>query len=73
MKKVLALTLATFALAACSSTWHGMKEDASENAEKTGHSIEHGWDKTKDAVKKGGNAVGRGISHVGEKIEDATE
>jgi len=61
------------ALAACSSTWHGMKEDTSENLEKTGDGIERGWDKTKDAVKRGGNAVGRGISHVGEKIENATE
>jgi len=73
MKKVLALTLASLALAACSSTWHGMKEDTSENLEKTGDGIERGWDKTKDAVKRGGNAVGRGISHVGEKIENATE
>jgi hypothetical protein len=24
-------------------------------------------------VKKGGNAVGRGMTHVGEKIEEATE
>ena len=30
-------------------------------------------DTTQSAVKKGGNAVGRGISHVGEKIENATE
>ena len=42
MKKVLALTLASLALAACSSTWHGMKEDTSENVEKTGDGIERG-------------------------------
>ena len=28
---------------------------------------------TANTVEKGGNAVGRGISHVGEKIENATE
>ena len=54
-------------------TWHGVKEDTANTVEKVGNGIEHGWDKTQSAVKKGGNAVGRGISHVGEKIENATE
>ena len=72
MKKLITLA-AVFALAACSSTWNGAKEDAARNAERTGEGIEKGWDKTKEAVRKGGNAVGRGLSHVGEKIEGATE
>ena len=62
MNKLLITTLAALTLAACSSTWSGAKDDASRN-----------WDKTKAAVKKGGNAVGRGMTHVGEKIEEATE
>ena len=62
MNKFLITALATLVLSACSSTWHGTKEDAGRN-----------WDKTENAVKKGGNAVGRGISHVGEKLENATE
>ncbi|AJE18119.1 hypothetical protein NELON_03935 [Neisseria elongata subsp. glycolytica ATCC 29315] len=61
MKKLLILT-AALALAACSSTWSGVKEDTS-----------HNMSRTKEAVKEGGNAVGRGITHVGEKIENATE
>ena len=61
MKKLLILT-AALTLAACSSTWSGVKEDTSHNV-----------NRTKDAVKEGGNAVGRGITHVGEKIENATE
>ena len=69
MKKVFALALFSLGLAACSSTWHGAKEDTARNVERTGE----GWDKTKEAVRKGGNAVGRGLSNVGEKIEDATE
>ncbi|ASP17666.1 hypothetical protein ACG2K1_05960 [Neisseria sp. 23W00296] len=73
MKKVFALALVSFGLAACSSTWHGMKKDTSNNVEKTENGLERGWDKTKEAVRKGGNAVGRGMSHVGEKIENATE
>lgn len=73
MKKAFALALIATALAACSSTWHGVKSDTATTVEKVGDSIGHGWDKTQEAVKKGGNAVGRGISHVGEKIENATE
>ena len=72
MKKLLILT-AALALAACSSTWSGAKDDASRNWDKTENAAERGWDKTKAAVKKGGNAVGRGMTHVGEKIEEATE
>ena len=72
MKKAFALTLITPLLAACSSTWHGVKTDTANTVEKVGTGIEHGWDKTQEAAKKGGNAVGRGISHVGEKIENAT-
>ena len=73
MKKVFALALFSLGLAACSSTWHGAKEDTARNVERTGEGLEEGWDKTKEAVRKGGNAVGRGLSNVGEKIEDATE
>ena len=73
MKKAFALALIATALAACSSTWHGVKTDTVTTVEKVGDSIGHGWDKTQEAAKKGGNAVGRGISHVGEKIENATE
>ena len=62
MKKVLILAIAAFGLAACSNTWRGVKED-------TGNNIDH----TREAVRKGGNAFGRGVSHVGEKIENATE
>ena len=73
MKKAFALTLTATLLAACSGTWHGVKSDTANTVEKVGNGIEHGWDKTQSAVKKGGNAVGRCISHVGEKIENATE
>ena len=62
MNKLLITTLAALTLAACSSTWSGVKQDTSHNVSRT-----------KDAVKEGGNAVGRGITHVGEKIEEATE
>ncbi|MDO4879519.1 MAG: hypothetical protein Q3966_09570 [Neisseria sp.] len=61
MKKTITLALAALTLAACANTWHGVKEDASNNVERT-----------KDAVMDGGNAVGRGISNVGERIEEAT-
>ena len=73
MNKLLITALATLVLSACSSTWHGVKTDTANTVEKVGDSIGHGWDKTQEAAKKGGNAVGRGISHVGEKIENATE
>jgi len=73
MNKFLITALATLVLSACSSTWHGTKEDAERNWDKTENAAERGWDNTKEAVKKGGNAVGRGISHVGEKLENATE
>ena len=62
MNKLLITALAALTLAACSSTWSGVKQDTSHNVSRT-----------KDAVKEGGNAVGRGITHVGEKIEEATE
>ena len=62
MNKLLITTLAALTLAACSSTWSGVKQDTSHNVSRT-----------KDVVKEGGNAVGRGITHVGEKIEEATE
>ena len=62
MKHLLILATTAIGLSACSSTWHGVKEDTANN-------IDH----TREAVRKGSNAVGRGISHVGEKIENATE
>ena len=62
MNKLLITALAALTLAACSSTWSGVKQDTSHNVSRT-----------KEAVKEGGNAVGRGITHVGEKIEEATE
>ena len=58
MKKAFALTLTATLLAACSGTWHGVKSDTANTVEKVGNGIEHGWDKTQSAVKKGGNAVG---------------
>ena len=62
MKHLLILAITAIGLSACSSTWHGVKEDTANN-----------YDHTRSAVRKGGNAVGRGLSHVGEKIENATE
>ena len=62
MKHLLILAITAIGLSACSSTWHGVKEDTANN-------IDH----TREAVRKGSNAVGRGISNVGEKIELATE
>lgn len=62
MKKLLMTSIAAIALSACANTWHGVKEDTADNV-----------GRTKEAVREGGNAVGRGISHVGERIENATE
>ena len=62
MKHLLILAITAIGLSACSSTWSGVKQDTSHNVSRT-----------KEAVKEGGNAVGRGITHVGEKIENATE
>ena len=59
MKHLLILAITAIGLSACSSTWHGVKEDTANN-------IDH----TREAVRK---AVGRGISNVGEKLENATE
>lgn len=73
MKKLFALAAAAFILSACSSTWSGAKDDASRNWDKTKETAEHVADKTEEAVKKGSNAVGRGMSNVGSKIEAATE
>ena len=73
MNKLLITTLAALTLAACSSTWSGAKDDASRNWDKTKETAGHVADKTEEAVKKGGNAVGRGMTHVGEKLEAATE
>ena len=84
MKKLFALAAAALILSACSSTWSGAKNDANRNwdktketaervADKTKETAEHVAEKTGEAVKKGGNAVARGMSHVGEKIEAATE
>ena len=67
MKKLFALAAAAFILSACSSTWSGAKDDTSRNWDKTKETAEH------EAVKKGGNAIGRGMSNVGNKIEAATE
>ncbi|HEZ2888670.1 TPA: hypothetical protein WJM55_000362 [Neisseria meningitidis] len=88
MNKLFITALSALALSACAGTWEGAKQDTARNldktqaaaeraaeraAEQTGNAVEKGWDKTKEAVKKGGNAVGRGISHLGGKIENATE
>ena len=73
MKKLFALAAAALILSACSSTWSGAKDDANRNWDKTKETAEHVADKTEEAVKKGGNAVGRGMTHVGEKLEAATE
>ena len=73
MKKLFALAAAAFILSACSRTWSGAKDDTSRNWDKTKETAEHVADKTEEAVKKGGNAVGRGMSNVGSKIEAATE
>jgi hypothetical protein len=73
MKKLFALAAAALILSACSSTWSGAKDDTNRNWDKTKETAERVADKTEEAVKKGGNAVGRGMSHVGEKIEAATE
>ena len=66
MKHLLILAITAIGLSACSSTWHGVKHGVKED---TANNI----DNTREAVRKGSNAVGRGISHVGEKIENATE
>ena len=55
MKHLLILAITAIGLSACSSTWHGVKEDTANNI-----------DNTREAVRKGSNAVGRGISHGGE-------
>ena len=73
MKHFLILAIAAIGLSACSSTWSGAKDDASRNWDKTKETAEHVADKTEEAVKKGGNAIGRGMSNVGSKIEAATE
>ena len=73
MKKLFALAAAGFILSACCSTWSGAKHDTSRNWDKTKETAGHVADKTEEAVKKGGNAVGRGMTHVGEKLEAATE
>lgn len=73
MKKLFALAAAAFILSACSSTWSGAKDDTSRNWDKTKETAGHVANKTEEAVKKGGNAVGRGMTHVGEKLEAATE
>lgn len=57
MKKLLILT-AALALAACSSTWSGVKEDTSHNVSRT-----------KEAVKEGGNAVGRALPMSAKKLK----
>ncbi|HEZ2158940.1 TPA: hypothetical protein WHR02_000421 [Neisseria meningitidis] len=80
MNKLFITALSALALSACAGTWEGAKQDTARNldktqaaaeraAEQTGNAVEKGWDKTKEAV----NAVGRGISHLGGKIENATE
>ena len=73
MKKLFALAAAALILSACSSTWSGAKNDTNRNWDKTKETAERVADKTGEAVKKGGNAVGRGMTHVGEKLEAATE
>ena len=73
MKKLFTLAAAALILSACSSTWSGAKNDTNRNWDKTKETAERVADKTSEAVKKGGNAVGRGMSHVGEKIEEATK
>ena len=44
MNKFLITALATLVLSACSSTWHGTKEDAGRNWDKTENAAERGWD-----------------------------
>ena len=73
MKKLFALAAAAFILSACSSTWSGAKDDTSRNWDKTKETAGHVADKTEEAVKKGGNAVGRRMTNVAEKLEAATE
>ena len=73
MKKLFILTASTLALSACSNTWHGAKSDVSHNTEKAENRLERGWDKTKGAVKKGGQAVGKGVSKTGDKLQDISQ
>lgn len=81
MKKLWVLSAAVLGLAACSGTWHGMKNDTVRNVEKTEAAVEKGWDKTKaagekaadktgDALKKGAETVGKGMQKTGEYIEN---
>ena len=62
MKKYLLLTFAALSLAACANTWQGVKEDTSRNVERTG-----------DAAKAGGRAVGEGLSNTGDKLQEISE
>lgn len=73
MKKWFILTACVLTLSACSNTWHGAKSDVSHNTEKAEDRLERGWDKTKDTVKKGGQAVGKGISKTGDKLQEISE
>lgn len=59
MKKIIILVGLSLGLAACSGTWQGMKSDTSHNLEKTS-----------DTMKKGTQAVGKGIRKTGEYLED---
>lgn len=62
MKKYLFPLAAAGVLAACSSTWHGVKEDTARNVEKTG-----------EAIKAGGHAVGEGLSNTGDKLQEISQ
>ncbi|ROV57174.1 lipoprotein [Neisseria chenwenguii] len=73
MKKIIIPALLALALTACANTWHGAKEDAGYHAERAESGIEHGLDKAAEAVKRGGNAVGRSITNAGERLQNATE
>jgi hypothetical protein len=42
--QVLALCFLTFALAACGSTWEGLKQDTGDNLEATGEVLEDAGD-----------------------------
>ena len=73
MKHLFIITAVALSLSACSNTWHGAKSDLAHNASKAEAGLEKGWDKTKGAVKKGGQTVGKGLSKAGEKIEEISE
>lgn len=73
MKTWLLATLTGLTLTACSSTWQGLKQDSQHNAARVESGAEAAWDKTKDVAKQSGQAVGKGLSKAGEKIESISQ